>query len=145
MTVDSNGRITGISTVSISGGALGGNRWSSHPSGISTSSSVGIGTTTITSTLTVKGDGIVDGTFQIGLDASTTATLNLTSNSSLSYGGNNLTLRNDRTSGRVVLMGDNGVEILNHDTNARALHGLEVELHICIMKVILNYKQLLVV
>ena len=69
VTVDSNGRITGISTVSISGGALGGNRWSSHPSGISTSSSVGIGTTTITSTLTVKGDGIVDGTFQIGLDA----------------------------------------------------------------------------
>ena len=50
----------------------------------------------------------------------TTATLNLTSNSSLSYGGNNLTLRNDRTSGRVVLMGDNGVEILNHDTDARA-------------------------
>ena len=120
VTVDSNGRITGISTVSISGGALGGNRWSSHPSGISTSSSVGIGTTTITSTLTVKGDGIVDGAFQIGLDAATTATLNLTSNSSLSYGGNNLTLRNDRTSGRVVLMGDNGVEILNHDTDARA-------------------------
>ena len=118
VTVDSNGRITGISTVSISGGALGGNRWSSHPSGISTSSSVGIGTTSITSTLTVKGDGIVDGTFQIGLDAATTATLNLTSNSSLSYGGNNLTLRNDRTSGRVVLMGDNGVEILNHDTDA---------------------------
>ena len=120
VTVDSNGRITGISTVSISGGALGGNRWSNHPSGISTSSSVGIGTTTITSTLTVKGDGIVDGAFQIGLDAATTATLNLTSNSSLSYGGNNLTLRNDRTSGRVVLMGDNGVEILNHDTDARA-------------------------
>ena len=120
VTVDSNGRITGISTVSISGGAVGGNRWSNHPSGISTSSSVGIGTTTITSTLTVKGDGIVDGTFQIGLDAATTATLNLTSNSSLSYGGNNLTLRNDRTSGRVVLMGDNGVEMLNHDTNARA-------------------------
>jgi hypothetical protein len=120
VTVDSNGRITGISTVSISGGALGGNRWSNHPSGISTSSSVGIGTTTITSTLTVKGDGIVDGAFQIGLDAATTATLNLTSNSSLSYGGNNLTLRNDRTSGRVVLMGDNGVEMLNHDTNARA-------------------------
>ena len=41
-------------------------------------------------------------------------------------------------------MGDNGVEILNHDTDAKA-HGLEVELHICIMKVILNYKQLLVV
>ena len=122
-----------------------GNRWSSHPSGISTSSSVGIGTTSITSTLTVKGDGIVDGTFQIGLDAATTATLNLTSNSSLSYGGNNLTLRNDRTSGRVVLMGDNGVEILNHDTDARGLHGLEVELHICIMKVILSYKQPLVV
>ena len=120
VTVDSNGRITGISTVSISGGAVGGNRWSNHPSGISTSSSVGIGTTTITSTLTVKGDGIVDGAFQIGLDAATTATLNLTSNSSLSYGGNNLTLRNDRTSGRVVLMGDNGVEILNHDTDARA-------------------------
>ena len=120
VTVDSNGRITGISTVSISGGAVGGNRWSNHPSGISTSSSVGIGTTTITSTLTVRGDGIVDGTFQIGLDAATTATLNLTSNSSLSYGGNNLTLRNDRTSGRVVLLADNGVEILNHDTDARA-------------------------
>ena len=120
VTVDSNGRITGISTVSISGGALGGNKWSNHPSGISTSSSVGIGTTTITSTLTVRGDGIVDGAFQIGLDAATTATLNLTSNSSLSYGGNNLTLRNNRTGGRVVLMGDNGVEILNHDTNARA-------------------------
>ena len=120
VTVDSNGRITGISTVSISGGAVGGNRWSNHPSGISTSSSVGIGTTTITSTLTVRGDGIVDGTFQIGLDNATTATLNLTSNSSITYGSNDLTLKNDRTSGKVALLGDGGVEILNHDTGARA-------------------------
>ena len=42
--------------------------WLVGPSGISTTSSVGIGTTTITNTLTVKGDGLVDGAFQIGVD-----------------------------------------------------------------------------
>ena len=120
LTVDSNGRITGISTVSISGGALGQTQWTSYQSGISTTSSVGIGTTVITDTLTVKGDALIDGVLQVGLDAGTSGTLNLTGNASLVYGSNNLTLKNDRTGGKVVLLGDDGVEIINHDTNLRA-------------------------
>nr|BAR32946.1 long tail fiber proximal subunit [uncultured Mediterranean phage uvMED] len=120
VTVDSNGRITGISTASISGGALGETQWTSYASGISTTSSVGIGTTSITETLTVKGNGLIDGTFQIGVNAATSGILNLTNNASLSYGSNNLTLSNDRTGGKVVLLGDDGVEIINHDTSLRA-------------------------
>jgi hypothetical protein len=120
VTVDSNGRITGISTVSISGGALGETQWTSYQSGISTTSSVGIGTTSITETLTVKGNGLIDGTFQIGVNAATSGILNLTNNSSIIYGSNNLTVRNDRTGGKIVLLGDDGVEIVNHDTNLRA-------------------------
>jgi hypothetical protein len=58
ITVDSTGKIVGISTVAItvSGGGGGESYWSQTEVGIHTLSNVGIGTTNPTSALTVKGD-----------------------------------------------------------------------------------------
>ena len=118
--VDSNGRITGITTAALDGAALGESPWLVGPSGISTTSSVGIGTTAITNTLTVKGDGLVDGAFQIGVDGATSASLNLTDNVSLDLASNHTTLSNAVLNGKVILKGSGGVEINNFTTNLRA-------------------------
>ena len=118
--VDANGRITGITTAALDGAALGESPWLVGPSGISTTSSVGIGTTTITNTLTVKGDGLVDGAFQIGVDGATSASLNLTDNVSLDLASTHATLSNSVLNGKVIVKGSGGVEITNFTTNLRA-------------------------
>ena len=56
ITVDANGRISNITTATISGGGATGGKFVENSSGIHTLGNVGIGTTTATDKLTVKGD-----------------------------------------------------------------------------------------